>query len=102
MEDGHKENIGHHSEEAEEEVMCSICLGVMTSPLVTICNHKFCEECLFGWFDAKALFNGELGTCPMCRHRIGRPPRQAQVIQGQGFLPDNDIDIAEMIEELSR
>lgn len=42
----------------EEE--CSICLDNMENPVLTLCNHWFCKECLLGVLTVMA-------KCPLCR-----------------------------------
>ncbi|KAM9259928.1 E3 ubiquitin-protein ligase RNFT2 isoform 1-T1 [Cariama cristata] len=40
--------------------ICAICQAEFREPLVLMCQHVFCEECLCLWFDREK-------TCPLCR-----------------------------------
>ncbi|XP_065548805.1 E3 ubiquitin-protein ligase RNFT2 isoform X3 [Lathamus discolor] len=40
--------------------ICAICQAEFREPLILICQHVFCEECLCLWFDREK-------TCPLCR-----------------------------------
>ncbi|XP_074152921.1 E3 ubiquitin-protein ligase RNFT2 isoform X1 [Sminthopsis crassicaudata] len=45
---------------AEAGEICAICQAEFRDPLVLMCQHVFCEECLCLWFDRER-------TCPLCR-----------------------------------
>ncbi|XP_075691301.1 E3 ubiquitin-protein ligase RNFT2 isoform X2 [Rhinoderma darwinii] len=40
--------------------ICAICQADFKEPIILICQHVFCEECLCLWFDRER-------TCPLCR-----------------------------------
>nr|XP_020669265.1 RING finger and transmembrane domain-containing protein 2 isoform X3 [Pogona vitticeps] len=40
--------------------ICAICQVEFREPLILLCQHVFCEECLCLWFDKEK-------TCPLCR-----------------------------------
>uniref|UniRef100_A0A8C8R6N7 Ring finger protein, transmembrane 2 n=1 Tax=Pelusios castaneus TaxID=367368 RepID=A0A8C8R6N7_9SAUR len=40
--------------------ICAICQVEFREPLILLCQHVFCEECLCLWFDREK-------TCPLCR-----------------------------------
>ncbi|XP_075424231.1 E3 ubiquitin-protein ligase RNFT2 isoform X2 [Ascaphus truei] len=40
--------------------ICAICQADFKDPLILMCQHVFCEECLCLWFDRER-------TCPLCR-----------------------------------
>ncbi|XP_038619301.1 RING finger and transmembrane domain-containing protein 2 [Tachyglossus aculeatus] len=40
--------------------VCAICQAEFREPLILLCQHVFCEECLCLWFDRER-------TCPLCR-----------------------------------
>ncbi|KAM4648844.1 E3 ubiquitin-protein ligase RNFT2 isoform 3-T6 [Amazona ochrocephala] len=40
--------------------ICAICQAEFREPLILMCQHVFCEECLCLWFDREK-------TCPLCR-----------------------------------
>ena len=50
----------------EEQLNCSICLGIYTDPKLLQCNHVFCQMCL-----VKLVIRDQQGrlaiTCPNCR-----------------------------------
>ncbi|CAB1322322.1 unnamed protein product [Coregonus sp. 'balchen'] len=41
----------------------SLCKGDFRDPIVLLCQHVFCEECLCLWFDRER-------TCPLCRSAV--------------------------------
>ncbi|XP_070293229.1 E3 ubiquitin-protein ligase RNFT2 isoform X1 [Salvelinus sp. IW2-2015] len=43
--------------------VCAICQGDFRDPIVLLCQHVFCEECLCLWFDRER-------TCPLCRSAV--------------------------------
>lgn len=43
---------------------CSICFNIINQEIMTDCNHYFCKECLYNWF------NKGHNTCPICRNNI--------------------------------
>ncbi|XP_053223034.1 E3 ubiquitin-protein ligase RNFT1 [Podarcis raffonei] len=45
---------------AEAEDICSICQAEFQKPVLLICQHIFCEECIALWFNRER-------TCPLCR-----------------------------------
>ncbi|CAL9690583.1 unnamed protein product [Knipowitschia caucasica] len=57
-----------------EELACSICLSLFTEPVVLLCGHSFCRECI-----SKFLFNQP--QCPTCRG-----PAQAQDLRSSHVL----------------
>ncbi|ELV11288.1 RING finger and transmembrane domain-containing protein 1 [Tupaia chinensis] len=40
--------------------ICSICQAEFQKPILLICQHIFCEECITLWFNREK-------TCPLCR-----------------------------------
>ncbi|CAH9098138.1 unnamed protein product [Cuscuta europaea] len=40
--------------------MCAICQEKMHAPILLLCNHIFCEDCVSEWFERER-------TCPLCR-----------------------------------
>ncbi|XP_067930350.1 RING finger and transmembrane domain-containing protein 2-like [Watersipora subatra] len=52
------------SQEMEEiESTCPVCHDEFTDPLMLLCKHVFCEDCVLVWFDKET-------SCPMCRTKI--------------------------------
>ncbi|XP_063810106.1 E3 ubiquitin-protein ligase RNFT1 [Pseudophryne corroboree] len=49
--------------------VCAICHGEFTKPVVFICQHIFCEECISIWLNTEK-------TCPLCRTVISSPIRK--------------------------
>ncbi|KAJ3451754.1 e3 ubiquitin-protein ligase [Anaeramoeba flamelloides] len=48
---------------SEEELECSICLGLMSHCIVTNCGHSFCANCILEYCEKSK-------KCPMCRSKI--------------------------------
>ncbi|XP_008845683.1 RING finger and transmembrane domain-containing protein 2 isoform X3 [Nannospalax galili] len=44
----------------EAGAICAICQAEFREPLILLCQHVFCEECLCLWLDRER-------TCPLCR-----------------------------------
>jgi len=44
----------------DEELLCSICLGVLEDPVHGTCGHTFCKICINNWLQSQ-------NTCPMCK-----------------------------------
>ncbi|XP_074969497.1 E3 ubiquitin-protein ligase RNFT1 isoform X3 [Phalacrocorax aristotelis] len=45
---------------SEADDICSICQAEFQKPILLICQHTFCEECISLWFNREK-------TCPLCR-----------------------------------
>uniref|UniRef100_A0A8D0HL71 E3 ubiquitin-protein ligase RNFT1 n=1 Tax=Sphenodon punctatus TaxID=8508 RepID=A0A8D0HL71_SPHPU len=45
---------------SEADDICSICQAEFQKPLLLLCQHIFCEECISLWFNREK-------TCPLCR-----------------------------------
>ncbi|XP_052664451.1 E3 ubiquitin/ISG15 ligase TRIM25 isoform X1 [Harpia harpyja] len=61
----------------EEELTCSICLCLFSSPVTVPCGHNFCASCLeLCWAGLSANF-----SCPQCRATFaGRPKLQKNTV----------------------
>ncbi|NXA25561.1 TRI25 ligase, partial [Ibidorhyncha struthersii] len=61
----------------EEELTCSICLCLFSSPVTVPCGHNFCASCLeLSW----AGLSGDF-SCPQCRTTFaGRPQLQKNTV----------------------
>ncbi|CAN8193942.1 unnamed protein product [Coccothraustes coccothraustes] len=61
----------------EEELTCSICLCLFSSPVTVPCGHNFCASCLeLTWAGLSGGF-----SCPQCRATFaGRPPLQKNTV----------------------
>lgn len=44
----------------EAGAVCAICQAEFRDPMILLCQHVFCEECLCLWLDRER-------TCPLCR-----------------------------------
>ena len=62
------------NEELANDFVCHICkcVPIYPLPIVTACNHLFCQSCLSHWlFQDDSTNNCRLGVCPLCRDPIG-------------------------------
>ncbi|NXM97321.1 TRI25 ligase, partial [Sylvia borin] len=61
----------------EEELTCSICLCLFSSPVTVPCGHNFCASCLeLSWAGLSGGF-----SCPQCRATFaGRPQLQKNTV----------------------
>ncbi|NXE08049.1 TRI25 ligase, partial [Lophotis ruficrista] len=61
----------------EEELTCSICLCLFSSPVTVPCGHNFCASCLdLSWAGLSRNF-----SCPQCRATFpGRPQLQKNTV----------------------
>ena len=41
-------------------LLCSVCMGVPSSPVLKQCEHIFCDGCIKTWLE-------NAGACPCCR-----------------------------------
>ncbi|XP_075705209.1 E3 ubiquitin/ISG15 ligase TRIM25 [Rhinoderma darwinii] len=58
-------------EEMAEELTCSICLSLFTTPVTLPCGHNFCSQCLdLSWKGAE----GAVFSCPQCRYVFSSKP----------------------------
>ncbi|KAI9344636.1 SNF2 family N-terminal domain-containing protein [Obelidium mucronatum] len=46
---------------------CPHCLDVLADPLITLCGHAFCRECISGYLSHT---DGTVLPCPVCRENI--------------------------------
>lgn len=49
----------------DQNLMCSICAGVLENAVITPCGHSFCDECLHIWLDRP-----NTNSCPSCRSDV--------------------------------
>ncbi|XP_013874349.1 tripartite motif-containing protein 35 [Austrofundulus limnaeus] len=58
--------------QAEEDCTCPVCCDLFTDPVVLLCGHSFCKNCLQEWWR-----QSRLRTCPVCKETFAmpQPPR---------------------------
>ncbi len=64
---------------SDAKFTCRICLDIPEQPVVTVCGHLFCWNCLYRWIER----NRAAAQCPVCRATIDLPdghPERARVI----------------------
>ncbi|MGH0128820.1 UNVERIFIED_CONTAM: hypothetical protein FKN15_036366 [Acipenser sinensis] len=52
----------------ENQVTCSICLDIFTSPVSTPCGHSYCKNCIENHWDSGVY------TCPLCKDEFHSRP----------------------------
>ncbi|KAJ7470192.1 hypothetical protein B0H11DRAFT_2041784 [Mycena galericulata] len=62
------------SEPEPPNLCCTICLDTVCRPVVTLCVHIFCDECIYN-----VLRHGSL-ACPLCRATITEPPEPDTIL----------------------
>ncbi|CAG8977410.1 hypothetical protein HYALB_00007040 [Hymenoscyphus albidus] len=55
------------NESPELDCECAICLDPPTNPVLTPCNHVFCQNCIENWVIQEGKY-----ACPACRARFSR------------------------------
>ncbi|XP_060934475.1 E3 ubiquitin-protein ligase TRIM39-like [Limanda limanda] len=55
----------------EEDLCCPVCSDVFRDPVVLLCSHSFCKDCVESWWKDK-----EEKLCPLCKSRSSKlkPP----------------------------
>ena len=64
---------------ADAKFTCRVCLDTPEQPIVTVCGHLFCWNCIYRWIER----NRAAPQCPVCRAAIEMPdgaPERARVI----------------------
>ncbi|XP_047659195.1 E3 ubiquitin-protein ligase TRIM35-like [Tachysurus fulvidraco] len=59
----------HGFTDLEENLKCSICLGIFKDPVVLRCSHSFCKDCVELHWHLKVV-----KECPICRYVTNRSP----------------------------
>ncbi|XP_030210465.1 E3 ubiquitin-protein ligase TRIM39-like [Gadus morhua] len=54
---------------SEENLSCSICLDVFSSPVSTPCGHNFCRTCITKYWDEQVKYK-----CPVCNELFNTRP----------------------------
>lgn len=84
---------GTSVETLKEEVNCSICLELMTDPVVIDCGHSYCCSCIVGIFEKEPSETSSSGTryCPQCRE-----PFEMETIRSNKMLKNITETIRDM------
>ena len=86
----------------DQNLMCSICAGVLQDAVITPCGHSFCDECLHIWLDRPNTH-----SCPSCRSGVSVvdviPVLALRgVIDGLAVYCDNDENGCKMVLKLEK
>ncbi|XP_074475116.1 E3 ubiquitin-protein ligase TRIM39-like [Sebastes fasciatus] len=54
---------------SEEQLLCPICLDVLTQPVSTPCGHNFCMSCITSYWN-----DVPVSQCPVCKETFLRRP----------------------------
>uniref|UniRef100_A0A8C9XI18 Uncharacterized protein n=1 Tax=Sander lucioperca TaxID=283035 RepID=A0A8C9XI18_SANLU len=70
-----------------EDLCCPVCQDIFRDPVVLLCSHSFCEDCLQGWRRQK-----QTQECPVCRKRSLSKPHVSLVLKNlcEAFLQERD------------
>ncbi|XP_068118691.1 E3 ubiquitin/ISG15 ligase TRIM25 isoform X2 [Hyperolius riggenbachi] len=95
-------------EEMAEELTCSICLCLFSTPVTIPCGHNFCSSCLeLTWKDP----DQGVYTCPQCRYSFSSKPELrkntllsnlvnlAQAARGEETTSDPELEETKSDEE---
>ena len=60
------------SSRPEEDCLCPVCRDFYSDPIILLCGHSFCKNCIHEWWTQKGS-----KTCPVCKEMfsLDRPPR---------------------------
>ncbi|XP_028435630.1 zinc-binding protein A33-like [Perca flavescens] len=61
---------------SEEDLCCPVCQDIFRDPVVLLCSHSFCKDCLQGWWREK-----QTQECPVCRKRSSSKPHLSLVLK---------------------
>lgn len=53
------------------ENICGICSDVINNNIILSCNHNFCYDCIYKWFEFN---NTYITRCPYCKKKIKKIP----------------------------
>ncbi|XP_049445138.1 zinc-binding protein A33-like isoform X4 [Epinephelus fuscoguttatus] len=58
--------------QSEVDCTCPVCCDIFTDPVLLLCGHSFCKDCLQQWWR-----QSRLQTCPVCKEifPMAQPPR---------------------------
>ncbi|XP_060948508.1 E3 ubiquitin-protein ligase TRIM11-like [Limanda limanda] len=72
----------------EEDLCCPVCHDVFRDPVVLLCSHSFCKDCVESWWKDK-----EVKECPVCKRRSSKeqpPCNLALKNLSETFLQERD------------
>ncbi|XP_034433389.1 nuclear factor 7, brain-like [Hippoglossus hippoglossus] len=72
----------------EEDLCCHVCHDVFRDPVILLCSHSFCKDCVNSWWKDK-----EVKVCPLCKRRsLKRKPPGNLVLKNlcETFLQERD------------
>ncbi|XP_034451906.1 nuclear factor 7, brain-like [Hippoglossus hippoglossus] len=73
---------------SEDDLCCPVCHDVFRDPVILLCSHSFCKDCLKSWWKDK-----EVKECPVCKRRsLKRKPPCNLVLKNlcETFLQERD------------
>lgn len=69
---------------------CSICLDIITNPILLECTHIFCATCLIKWFNT----DKNVKQCPECRNPIKTTDQMTAIVSQKNIeVSPNIIDV---------
>lgn len=86
----------------DQNLLCSICAGVLEEAVITPCGHSFCNECLHTWLDRP-----NTNSCPSCRSGVSErdviPVLALRgMIDGLAVYCDNNENGCKMVLKLDK
>ncbi|XP_028435629.1 E3 ubiquitin-protein ligase TRIM39-like [Perca flavescens] len=72
---------------SEEDLCCPVCQDVFRDPVVLVCSHSFCKDCLESCWREKPV-----KKCPVCRKRSSSNPHVSLVLKNlcEAFIQERD------------
>ncbi|XP_031157309.1 nuclear factor 7, brain-like [Sander lucioperca] len=72
---------------SEEDLCCPVCQDIFRDPVVLLCSHSFCKDCLESCWREKPT-----RECPVCRKRSLSKPHDSLVLKNlcEAFIQERD------------